>query len=195
MGWVEHAFKEMVFSYMCFYGGLAQLIVGIIELIKGSTFGFAAFSTYGAYWMAQAIVYIESHKEDTEFEGVAHYTGGKVAHYTTWGLLTFAFWICTWRKNAALVIVFGLLTLTFFLLAIAASKFEGSEDFLKVTGYVGWLTALSAFYTGIAELINEEYGRELLPGLQPLAIPHVMRWRSTPSSSTSSSPTQRGRTE
>ena len=37
--------------------------------------------------------------------------------------------------------------------------------------YFGFVTACGAFYTGIAELINEEYGRHLLPGLMPVYHP------------------------
>jgi len=38
-------------------------------------------------------------------------------------------------------------------------------------GYFGFVTAAGAFYTGVAELINEEYGRHLLPGLLPVYRP------------------------
>ena len=38
-------------------------------------------------------------------------------------------------------------------------------------GYFGFATAVGAFYTGVAELINEEYGRHVLPGLKPLYTP------------------------
>lgn len=47
------SFEEQIFGVAFFYGGLAQLIVGIMELFKGNSFAFAAFGTYGAYWMAK----------------------------------------------------------------------------------------------------------------------------------------------
>ncbi|KAL1527563.1 hypothetical protein AB1Y20_008950 [Prymnesium parvum] len=168
LGWVEHAYLEEVFGYMAFYGGFAQLIVGVLELFKGSSFGFAAFGSYGAFWMGQAIVFLESRKLTTDFDGSAAYPGGKCAFFCTWGVFTFGFWICTFRKNVCLVVVFGLLMLTFFLLAGAAVKGEGHEDVLKVAASFGFATAVAAVYTAFAELINEQYGRHLLPGIKPL---------------------------
>ena len=35
-----------------FFGGLTQLIAGFHEYKTGNSFGFAAFTTYGAFWMA-----------------------------------------------------------------------------------------------------------------------------------------------
>lgn len=209
MGWVEHHFLEHVFGYMAFYGGLTQLVVGIFELLSGSTFGFAAFSSYGAYWMAQALIFNEDHDLNSTFEGAEHYPQGKCAFFSLWGVVTFVFWVCTFRKNAALCITFGLLTLTFFLLSGAAIKGDGHESILKVAASFGFMTgtptpasreaddirtrhesnvdplasrqlihlcchvaALAAFYTGFAELINEEFGYHLLPGLEPLAKSH-----------------------
>ena len=37
-----------------FFGGLAQVIAGFQEFKTGNNFGFAAFTTYGAFWMALA---------------------------------------------------------------------------------------------------------------------------------------------
>jgi succinate-acetate transporter protein len=33
-----------------FYGGLAQIIAGIMEFKKGNTFAFIAFISYGFFW-------------------------------------------------------------------------------------------------------------------------------------------------
>ena len=44
----------MVMGYGMFYGGLAQLIAGILEYQRKNTFGTVAFSSYGAFWMGLA---------------------------------------------------------------------------------------------------------------------------------------------
>lgn len=91
------------------------------------------------------------------------------AYFWQWGILTFCFWIITLRKNILLVGVFTLLWMTFFTLSAAtATKNETAKI---VGGYLGFFTAVGAFYTGVAELINEEYGRHVLPGLRPLYSP------------------------
>ncbi|KAL3923240.1 MAG: hypothetical protein SGARI_006261 [Bacillariaceae sp.] len=77
--------------------------------------------------------------------------------------------IITWRKNVCLIVVFALLASTFYLLAAATST--QSLGVKRAAGSVGFLTALSALYTGIAELINDEWGSHVLPGLRPMRTP------------------------
>jgi len=45
---------EAVLPLALFYGGLGQLLAGLLEYRRGNTFGVTAFSTYGAFWLAFA---------------------------------------------------------------------------------------------------------------------------------------------
>ena len=40
---------SVILSLGIFYGGLAQLLVGLMEWKKGNTFGTAAFTSYGLF--------------------------------------------------------------------------------------------------------------------------------------------------
>jgi succinate-acetate transporter protein len=164
MGWVEDEFQELVIGYAIFYGGLCQLLVAILELFKGSTFPFAVFGSYGAFWLGWGLVHLENKKTDIVFTN--DYQDGKTAFLIQWGFLTFCFWIVALRKNICLITVLGLLSLTFFLLA--AENHSGSENAKKAAGAFGFLTGLAAWYTALAEIINEEWGHHILPGLKPL---------------------------
>ena len=42
----------IVIGLAIFYGGIAQLIAGIMEFRTGNTFGATAFTSYGAFWLA-----------------------------------------------------------------------------------------------------------------------------------------------
>eukprot|EP00416_Gambierdiscus_australes_P045883 CAMPEP_0171103542 /NCGR_PEP_ID=MMETSP0766_2-20121228/58972_1 /TAXON_ID=439317 /ORGANISM="Gambierdiscus australes, Strain CAWD 149" /LENGTH=303 /DNA_ID=CAMNT_0011563973 /DNA_START=119 /DNA_END=1030 /DNA_ORIENTATION=+ len=162
MGWSEPELKGMVYGYATWYGGTAQLLVGMIEVVKGNTFGATAFSSYGCFWLGWSFFWIES-QEGTLAPATAFETG-ETLWFITFGVLTFGFWILTLRKNACLAVVFGLLTITFFILAGGVH----SEAAKKVGGYFGFATALSAFYTAFAELFAHEWGYHVLPGLKPL---------------------------
>jgi len=166
MGWVEHEFEQQVCATAAFLGGVAQLLVGIFELLKGSSFSVAVFGCYGTFWMSWAMLYVLQHSETSDFEPNSSFTKGRVAFMIQWGLLTAGFWCFTLRRNMCLIILFALLDVTFFLLAIAIGT--GSKDWVKVAGYFGFMTALMAFYTAFAELANEELGRHVLPGLKPM---------------------------
>jgi succinate-acetate transporter protein len=167
MGWVEDEFQEMVIGYAFFYGGLCQLLVGIFELFRGSTFPFAVFGSYGAFWLGWGLVHLMNEADQFTFSG--DYSNGKTGWLIQWGLLTFCFWVVSLRKNMCLIITLGLLHWTFFLLA--AANASGNAGVKKAAGAIGFLTAIAAWYTAMAEIVNEEWGRHVLPGLQPRIMP------------------------
>jgi len=140
------------------YGGVAQVIAGIMEWKKNNTFGTTAFISYGFFWLSfVALVLIP--KIDAKFAPEEMAVGFYLA---IWGLFTLGLFIGTFRLNIALQVVFGTLTILFFLLAIC--KFtQVSPAFSAFTGYEGIVCGLSAFYAGIAQVLNEVYGRPVLP--------------------------------
>src|ERR1700722_6180076 len=44
--------SSMILAMGLFYGGLAQVIAGIIEARKNNTFGLTAFTSYGFFWLS-----------------------------------------------------------------------------------------------------------------------------------------------
>ena len=48
-GWFE--LGSMILAMGIFYGGVAQIIAGIMEWKKGNTFGTTAFTSYGLFWL------------------------------------------------------------------------------------------------------------------------------------------------
>jgi len=53
--------SDVVIGLAAFYGGLAQLLAGILEWRAGNTFGYAAFFTYGAFWEWYFITVLLAH--------------------------------------------------------------------------------------------------------------------------------------
>lgn len=168
-GWVETEFEQFVASYALFYGGLCQILVAIFELIKGSSFSFAVFGSYGAFWLGWGMMVFQIHGADSTFVSTSEYPDGKSAWLISFGVLSLCFLSIALRKNICLIVTFGLLTTTFFTLGGAVHA--DNETAKTAAGYIGFLTAASAWYTGIAELVNEEYGRMVLPGLAPIIDP------------------------
>ena len=104
---------SMVLAMGIFYGGLAQIVAGILEFQKGNTFGFTAFSSYGFFWLTLAGLLMLPKM------GLADPTPvGFLGWYLfLWGLFTFCMFLGTLGGHAALQVVFGSLTVLFFLLA------------------------------------------------------------------------------
>ncbi|HVV03657.1 MAG TPA: acetate uptake transporter, partial [Puia sp.] len=44
--------NSMILAMGIFYGGLAQVIAGIIEARKNNIFGLTAFTSYGFFWLS-----------------------------------------------------------------------------------------------------------------------------------------------
>lgn len=136
-----------------FYGGLAQLIAGIMEYKNENTFGATAFTSYGFFWMAFVLVVLNPFGEaDTAAEGM---------FFLLWGILTLFLFIGTLRSDMSMKIIFGTLTALFFI--IAAGNFTGSEIIPIMSGALGIICGGSAMYRAFGEVINEQYQREVLP--------------------------------
>ena len=150
--------NAMILAMGICYGGAAQLIAGIMEWKKNNTFGTTAFISYGSFWLS-LVVLILLPKLDP---AMAPDEKAMAAYLAIWGLFTFGLFIGTFRLNRALQVVFGTLTLLFFLLAIGDYTKAGA-GFKHFTGYEGILCGLAAFYAGLAQVLNEAFGRTVLP--------------------------------
>jgi hypothetical protein len=150
--------NSMILAMGIFYGGSAQVIAGIMEWKKNNTFGTTAFTSYGFFWLS-LVALILLPKIDPALKTTAP---GMAAYLAVWGLFTLGLFIGTLRLSCALQVVFGTLTLLFFLLALGEAT-EVSEGFKHFTGYEGILCGLSACYAGIAQVLNEIYGKTVLP--------------------------------
>ncbi len=161
------ALGSMILAMGIFYGGMAQIIAGILEYRKGNTFGVTAFTSYGLFWISLAALVILPKL----FYGVKDELGNPILsapgdlamgwYLFMWGLFTAFMFISTLKKPKALQFVFGSLTILFWLLALG--HFLQNPDITKIAGYEGIICGLSAIYLAMAEVINETYGKTILP--------------------------------
>ncbi len=148
----------MILSMGIFYGGIAQIIAGIMEYKKGNTFGTTAFTSYGLFWLTLVFLNI---LPNTGLWNVPPETFAIGSYLLMWGLFTLFMFFGTLKRNRALQVVFLSLAILFFLLAIG--DFTGISLIKIIAGYEGILCGSSAIYLAIAEIINESYGRKILP--------------------------------
>jgi len=147
----------MILGMGIFYGGLGQIIVGIMEWKKNNTFGATAFTSYGLFWLTLVALIILPR---TGF-GEAPNAIAMTSYLFLWGMFTAILFIGTLKLSRALQVVFGSLTVLFFLLA--AGDATGSHLIKTIAGYEGIFCGLSAIYTGLAQVLNEVYGRTVAP--------------------------------
>ena len=150
--------NAMILAMGICYGGAAQIIAGIMEWRKGNTFAATAFISYGLFWLSLVTLIILAKLG----WGAPSNDTAMAAYLAMWGLFTAVMFVGTLRLNRALQIVFATLTILFFLLAIGDFT-AASAGFKHVTGYEGILCGFSAIYAGLAQVLNELFGKIVLP--------------------------------
>jgi uncharacterized protein len=144
------------------FGGLAQMIAGLQEYKNGNNFGYSAFTSYGAFWIALSLIFIGNRYKI--FETTQTELGWFLV---VWMLYSMIMFVGALRIHMAMTITFGLLVIGFALLVL--SKFV-DESFHVIAGYELILCALAAWYMMAGIILNELYGRVVLPmGKAPLA--------------------------
>ncbi|MEX3072348.1 acetate uptake transporter [Vibrio alginolyticus] len=147
---------SMILAMGIFYGGLGQVIVGIMCYKRGDTFGTTAFTSYGLFWLTLVGLIVMPHM------GLPASPASFMGWYLAlWGIFTGFMFIGSLCYPTAKQVVFGSLTILFFLLA--ARDFTGSEFIGTVAGIEGIFCGASAIYFAMAQVLNNEFGREVLP--------------------------------
>jgi hypothetical protein len=154
--------NSMILAMGLCYGGLAQVIAGIMEWKKGNTFATTAFISYGFFWLSLVVLLLLPATGASKAPDATAMT----AYLAMWGLFTAGLFVGTLRINRALQVVFATLVVLFFLLAIGDYT-DAGPAFKHFTGYEGIVCGAAAIYTGLAQVLNELFGRTLL-GIGPV---------------------------
>ncbi|HKE63936.1 MAG TPA: acetate uptake transporter [Micromonosporaceae bacterium] len=145
-------------GYALAYGGLVQLLAGMWEFRRNNTFGAVAFASYGGFWIGLFLyqVFVKSDNPTNDLG---------------WILLAFAIFntymlISAARINMAVFAVFLTLELTEIVLFIGF--FSDSSGIIKTGGVIGIITAIVAWYTSFAGVLNSLGGSRTVPVGTPL---------------------------
>jgi succinate-acetate transporter protein len=140
------------------FGGLIQILAGLMEFRTGNTFGMVAFLSYGAFWWWFAFLVLlgSNHLLDLSQAGSTIATV-----LILWGVFTLYMWVATFRLIKALWWVFLTLWITFFLLGFGALLALPAVS--RAGGWVGLLCGSLAMYTSFALVTNSTFGKTVLP--------------------------------
>jgi succinate-acetate transporter protein len=157
--------QGVVLGLALFYGGLAQFAAGMWEFAKGNTFGALAFTSYGAFWLS--FWYLLNHlPANVNPVDLLHGVG---LYLLVWTIFTTYMSVAATRVSGAVLVVFVLLALTFLALTIgwlseSPATFEkNGSAWIHLGGWLGILTAIAAWYTSFATVVNFTFKRPALP--------------------------------
>ncbi len=142
---------SMILAMGIFYGGIGQVIVGIMEWKKNNTFGATAFTSYGLFWLTLVALIILPQTGYAAKPTAASMT----AYLIMWGLFSAGLFVGTFKLNGKLQVVFGLLVVLFFLLALGDAT--GNPQIKTLAGFEGIICGLSAMYAGLSQVLGELY--------------------------------------
>jgi uncharacterized protein len=146
-GLIPKAAEPIVLGLAFGYGGLAQFCAGMWEFKRNNTFGATAFTSYGAFWIAFALL-VTFNVANIPAEARPAAVG---TFLLAWGIFTAYMTIAATTLSRPVLIVFILLTITFFVLAIGAFSSQAGVSVLG--GYLGLLTAIAAWYASAITVI------------------------------------------
>jgi succinate-acetate transporter protein len=151
--------EALVLGFAMFFGGFLQVVAGLSEIRRNNIFGYTAFLLYGGLWMSLGTVDIV---QLLATDAQAPNPKASQAMLFLAGVFTFVLWICTFKLNRTLNLLFFLLTSTLFLLTGGVRN----ETVDKIGGWFGILTSAVAYWLAAAELINDIHGagkKEIIP--------------------------------
>ena len=151
IGWMDST-MPLIFGF--FWGGLAQVIAGIIDARRGDTFGLTAFVSYGVFWLGLSFNFL------LQWMGLVKLDNSGLAWtFVTWGIFTAFMMIGTLKMTFMHFFVFASLVVLF---ALLAAHFFGAISALPA-GIEGLFCGGAAAYGAAAVIINGKFGRAVLP--------------------------------
>ena len=157
-------------GYAFAYGGLCQLLAGMWEFRNRNVFGATAFSSYGGFWIGLGLWYllVARATRPAVAAGTAFLTRDQAWIFLAFAIFNTYMLILSAQVNTAVFMVFLTLELTEIFGFIGLFS---SLGVLQFAGYVGIVTALTAWYTSFAGVANGLGGRIRLPVGKPLLAP------------------------
>jgi len=143
-------------SLAFFFGGIAQLLAGMMEFVRKNTFAAVAFTSYGAFWLSLYAL--------ANFQKALGDNGSAGVFLLGWTVFTFYMMIAAVKTNTATLTVFVLLFVTFIFLTWGNwGAFGAHSGIIKVGGWLGLATAVAAWYASAAGVVNATHGKVVLP--------------------------------
>jgi uncharacterized protein len=157
----------VVYGMAIAFGGIAQLIAGLIALRKGNMFAGSAFMGYGAFWLAFTLMLTSFVAQAPAGAPILY---GVAGFAFIWMMFTFSFLINAPKHGWGILLVFLFLLIAFILLVVkfwslasGATTFNPDQSANWAVGGEIIFDGLLAWYVATADLTNWNYGRKVLP--------------------------------
>ncbi len=166
LGWCG---TGVVFCAALFFGGGAQLIAGFQEYKAGNNFGYSAFVSYGAFWLALAFIFLFMDLQAAPGSFISHLkiSGTDVGYFLlAFTLYTAVMFIASFAVHVAMMLTF--LTLLLGFIGLDLVFLAGMKSVQIITAIDLIICALLAWYMMAHVIFLQVFGRNILPVGSPL---------------------------
>ena len=139
-----------------FYGGLIQLIAGLLEFRIGNNFRALLFCSYAGYWFSLASLYVNGSFQfglNTAYTDLTVYYKVLGIFYLGWLIFTLALLIAAIRTDVVTVVFLFFLMLTF-IMWTSSYYLTFHANLHRAGGAFGIFTAVIAWFLGFASLLR-----------------------------------------
>lgn len=151
-----------VFLASGFFYGFVQILVGLHEYRIGSSFTGIVFGSFGAFWMSTALPVLLTTTGALDFGSAAGPAFG--IYFVAWTVFSAYLWLASFTANRTAWLIFTVLV-------VALIFFDLAEFGLVPIAYGAWIGVVDAglaWYMSAALVLNDAYGRTILPLGAPL---------------------------
>lgn len=166
LGWCG---SGVVFCCAMFVGGGAQFVAGFQEFKAGNNFGYSAFTTYGAFWLAVGFIFLVLNLQslpNSPISGALKITPSDIGFF----MLCFTIYTVIMLIGSLAVhkaMTFTFLTLLLGFIGLDLVFIQGMKSVLQITAIDLIVCALLAFYMMAHVIFLQLYGRDVLPVGKP----------------------------
>jgi len=162
LGWINAEIinkntAPVVFGLMLFYSGLGQLLVGMWEFRRNNSFGTVAFGSFGMFYLS-LWAFFQFYAKEVPSAQLGQALG---LFFASWAVLALILWVASLHTTLLVNLIFLFTTALLILLGIG--NFANSTTVLHWGGYVGIVLGVIGWYAAASTLINETFGRIVLP--------------------------------
>ncbi len=136
-------------------GGLAQMIAGIFEMQFKNTFGATVFISFGFFWISLAMIWLMPTIGNVQIADPI----SMGFYLLIFGCFTSFMFISSLKHIKILQVLFGVVSVLFFLLA--AADFTGLAIIKIIAGYLGIFLGATAIYACIGQIINNDWEKDI----------------------------------
>jgi succinate-acetate transporter protein len=146
-----------VVAMAIFYGGIAQIIAGLMEWKKNNNFGFLTFVSFGFFWITFAgllmlpVLGLAKAPQPVDL----------AAFLSVWGIVALGLLVCTLNMHRSLQVT--VLAVFLLIVLLVAAELTGSDLIRLAGGIMGIIAGGLALYIGLGQVINEVHNRKIIP--------------------------------